>query len=177
MGSASAVRCPLVALRFRASRPGTLRELLAKHEEINPLATRYLPPFVTAPGQLDGLLVGIGIFLLIVVFLLGVAFLWLHSLPERLAHHGQKLQFEIVAVLCLLALFTHNNLLWGAALILAMIDLPDLTTPLTRISVALERMTGTREAATVPDAPASEVAETPAPETAPARATTPAKEH
>ena len=142
------------------------------HEELNPLATHYLPPFVTAPGQVDGLLVGIGIFLLIVVFLLGVAFLWLHSLPERLAHHGQKLQFEIVAVLCLLALFTHNNLLWGAALILAMIDLPDLTTPLTRISVALERMTGTRvAAAAAPDAPASEVAETPAPET------TPAKEH
>ena len=47
------------------------------HEELNPLATHYLPPFVTAPGQLDGLLVGIGIFLLIVVFLLGVAFLGL----------------------------------------------------------------------------------------------------
>lgn len=83
------------------------------HQEINPIATHYLPSFISAPGQVDGLLVGIGVFLLIVVFLLGVGFLWLHSLPERLAHHGQKLQFEIVAVLCLLALFTHNNLLWG----------------------------------------------------------------
>ncbi|MBA4492287.1 hypothetical protein [Paracoccus sp. S1E-3] len=158
-------------------------------EEINPLATHYLPSFITAPGQVDGLLVGIGIFLLVVVFLLGVAFLWLHSLPERLAHHGQKLQFEIVAVLCLLALFTHNNLLWGAALILAMIDLPDLTTPLTRISEALERMTGTRvrvpavEPAPVPDAPSPAV-ETPAqPDAQPSSAeifaaeTAPAKEH
>ena len=67
-------------------------------DQINPLATHHLPPFITAPGQTDGLLVGIGIFLLFVVFLLGVTFLWLHSLPERLAHHGQKLQFEIVAV-------------------------------------------------------------------------------
>lgn len=146
-------------------------------DQINPLATHHLPPFITAPGQTDALLVGIGIFLIVVIFLLGIAFLWLHSLPERVAHGSQKLQFEVVAILCLLALFTHNNLLWGAALILAMIDLPDLTTPLTRISVALERMTGTREAATVPDAPASEVAETPAPETAPAPETTPAKEH
>ena len=136
------------------------------HEELNPLATHYLPPFVTAPGQVDGLLVGIGIFLLIVVFLLGVAFLWLHSLPERLAHHGQKLQFEIVAVLCLLALFTHNNLLWGAALILAMIDIPDLSTPLTRISATLERMAG---------GPAPEPAV--APDDRPAPETTPAKEH
>ncbi|MFV0292824.1 MAG: hypothetical protein ACK5II_06260 [Paracoccus sp. (in: a-proteobacteria)] len=110
--------------------------------DINPLATHYIPSFITAPGETDGLLVGVGIFLLIVVFLLGIAFLWLHSLPERLAHKSQKFQFELVAVLCLLALFTHNNLLWGAALILALIDLPDLATPLGRISNALERMTG-----------------------------------
>jgi hypothetical protein len=33
----------------------------------------------------------------------------LHSLPEQMAHKSQKLQFEIVAVLGLLALFTHNR--------------------------------------------------------------------
>jgi len=31
-------------------------------------------------------------------------------MPERMAHKSQKLQFEIVAVLGLLALFTHNHL-------------------------------------------------------------------
>ncbi|MFD1794766.1 hypothetical protein FQV27_06215 [Paracoccus aurantiacus] len=108
--------------------------------EINPIATHHIPGFITAPGQTDVFLVGIGIFLLVVIFLLGIAFLWLHSLPERMAHKSQKLQFEVVAVLCLLALFTHNNLLWGIALLLAMIDLPDLATPLGRISDALERM-------------------------------------
>ncbi|MFV0408994.1 MAG: hypothetical protein ACK5LJ_04615 [Paracoccus sp. (in: a-proteobacteria)] len=55
-------------------------------------------------------------------------------------HRSHKLQFEIEAVLCLLALFTHNNLLWGAALLLAMIDLPDLVTPLGRIFDTLERL-------------------------------------
>ena len=119
---------------------------------VNPIATHHLPGFISAPGQTDGLLIGVGIFLLIVVFLLGIAFLWLHSLPERMAHHGQKIQFELVAVLCLLALFTHNNLLWGAALLLAMLDLPDLATPLSRISAALERMAGT-ERQPKPDAP------------------------
>ncbi len=138
-------------------------------DQINPLATHHLPPFVTAPGQTDGLLVGIGLFLIVVVFLLGIAFLWLHSLPERVAHKGQKLQFEVVAILCLLALFTHNNLLWGAALILAFIDLPDLATPLTRISVALERMVSGRgpvtagAAADQPDA--AQDSQTPAPTT------------
>ena len=111
-------------------------------DQINPLATHHLPPFITAPGQTDALLVGIGIFLIVVIFLLGIAFLWLHSLPERVAHGSQKLQFEVVAILCLLALFTHNNLLWGIALILAFIDVPDLVTPLRRISDTLERLVG-----------------------------------
>lgn len=144
---------------------------MVMQDEINPLATPYLPAFITSPGQVDGLLVGVGIFLLILVFLLGIAFLWLHNLPERLAHDGQKLQFEIVAVLCLLALFTHNNLLWGAALILAMIDLPDLTTPLTRISAALEGLSGRQRRI---DPVAEPVAP---PEPAPAPEPTPAKEH
>ncbi len=114
------------------------------NHEINPIATHHLPSFIPAPGQTDGLLVGIGLFLLVVVFLLGIAFLWLHSLPERIAHKSQKLQFEVVAILCLLALFTHNNLLWGAALLLAFIDIPDLATPLGRISDALDRLVGGR---------------------------------
>ena len=44
------------------------------------------------------------------MFGLGVVFFRLHSLPERLGH--KKLQFEIVAVLCLLSLFTHIHLFW-----------------------------------------------------------------
>lgn len=132
--------------------------------EINPLATHYLPSFITAPGQTDYFLVGIGIFLLVVIFLLGIAFLWLHSLPERMAHKSQKLQFEIVAVLCLLALFTHNNLLWGIALLLAMIDLPDLATPLGRISDALERMVQPRRNVVVtPDDPPRPLPQAPNP--------------
>ncbi len=138
------------------------------NHEINPIATHHLPSFIPAPGQTDGLLVGIGLFLLVVVFLLGIAFLWLHSLPERIAHKSQKLQFEVVAILCLLALFTRNNLLWGAALLLAFIDIPDLATPLGRISDALDRLVGVgrraamatasadgavTEAASAPDSP------------------------
>lgn len=112
--------------------------------DINPIATHHLPPFIVSPGQTDWILVGVGVFLLIVVFALGVTFLWLHSLPERMAHKSEKLQFQIVAVLCLLALFTHNNTLWAAALILAMINVPDLATPLGRMSDALERLSGRR---------------------------------
>jgi hypothetical protein len=66
----------------------------------------------------------------------------LHTLPERLAHKSQKLQFEIVAVLGLLALFTHNHLFWVIGLLLAMIDLPDFGTPLRRIAGSVEKIAG-----------------------------------
>lgn len=72
----------------------------------------------------------------------GLLFLRLHTLPERMAHSSQKLQFEIVAVLGLLALFTHIHLFWVAGLILALIDIPDWGTPLRRIAASVEKIAG-----------------------------------
>jgi hypothetical protein len=71
-----------------------------------------------------------------------------------MAHKSQKLQFEIVAVLGLLALFTHNHLFWVIGLFLAMIDLPDFSTPLRRIAGSVEKMAGVPpepDAAEAPD--------------------------
>src|SRR5687767_6394669 len=99
---------------------------------LHPAAPHHLPPFIAAPGETDILMVGTGIFLLVAVLLAGNLFLWLHTLPERMAHKSQKLQFEIVAVLGLLALFTHVHLFWVAALLLAFIDLPEFGKPLNR---------------------------------------------
>ncbi|UFW46520.1 MULTISPECIES: hypothetical protein [Bradyrhizobium] len=58
------------------------------------------------------------------VFMLGVLMLRLHHLPEHIAQKGQKIQYQLVATLGLLAMFTHYNLLWIAGLLLAMIDFP-----------------------------------------------------
>lgn len=109
---------------------------------MHPLATEHLPFFITAPGDTDVLMV-VGVLTLVgSVLLAGVLFLTIHSLPERMAHKGQKLQFEIVAVLCLLALFTHIQLFWVVALLLAFIDLPDFMTPLNRIARSSEKLAG-----------------------------------
>jgi len=80
--------------------------------------------------------------LLIAVVAFGVLFLRLHTLPERIAHSRHKLQLEIVAVLGLLALFTHIHLFWVAGLLLALIDLPDFGGWLSRIAAAVERIAG-----------------------------------
>jgi hypothetical protein len=119
-------------------------------EPIHPAAIHHLPPFVTAPGETDVLLVAMAIFLLLAVVGIGVFYFKLHALPEQMAHRGQKIQFEIVAVLALLALFTHNHAFWIAALLLALVPLPDFTTPLSSIANSLERIAGTPEPARSP---------------------------
>src|SRR6476620_1060431 len=109
---------------------------------LTPAAPHHLPIFITAPGDTDVLMVVTGIFLLVAVVTFGLVFFRLHTLPERMAHGAHKLQFEIVAVLGLLALFTHNHAFWVARLFLALIDLPDFPGWLGRIARAVERIAG-----------------------------------
>jgi hypothetical protein len=111
-------------------------------ESLHPSAPDHLPAFITAPGDTDVLMVVVGIVLIAAVLGVGNLYLTLHTLPERMAHRSQKLQFEIVAVLGLLALFTHNHLFWVIGLFLAMVDLPDFGTPLRRIAGSVEKIAG-----------------------------------
>ena len=114
---------------------------------LHPAATDHLPIFITAPGSSDVLMNIMAVFLVVTVLGTGLLFLRLHTLPERMAHKSQKLQFEIVAVLGLLALFTHMHIFWVAGLLLALIDLPDFGTPLGRIAGSLEKIAGIRASA------------------------------
>jgi hypothetical protein len=113
-------------------------------EPLHPAASEHLPSFITAPGETDILMVVTAIILAVSVLLFGILFLRLHSLPERMAHRAHKLQFEIVAVLCLIALFTHIHAFWVAGLLLALIDIPDFGGWLGRIAGAVERIAGLR---------------------------------
>ena len=83
----------------------------------HPAAPPHLPGFMTAPGETDVLMVGTAVFLVVTVVLVGILFLHLHTLPERMAHKSQKLQFEIVAVLGLLALVHAYPPLLGGGLV------------------------------------------------------------
>jgi hypothetical protein len=87
-------------------------------------------------------MVAMAVVLILAILGIGILFLRLHSLPERMAHKGKKFQFEIVAVLCLLALFTHVHLFWVVALLLALIDIPDIGGPLGRMAGSLESIAG-----------------------------------
>uniref|UniRef100_A0A9E8CN54 Uncharacterized protein n=1 Tax=Bosea sp. NBC_00436 TaxID=2969620 RepID=A0A9E8CN54_9HYPH len=110
--------------------------------DLHPLAPHHLPSFITAPGEADILMVVAAATLVGAVLGAGLLFLRLHTLPERMAHKSQKLQFEIVAVLGLLALFTHIHLFWVIGLLLALIDIPDFSGQFSRMAHALERIAG-----------------------------------
>jgi NADH:ubiquinone oxidoreductase subunit 5 (subunit L)/multisubunit Na+/H+ antiporter MnhA subunit len=128
-------------------------------ETMHPAAPHHLPGFITAPGETDVFMVVMAVFLVIAVLAIGLLFLRLHTLPERLAHKGHKLQFEIVAVLGLLALFTHQHIFWVAGLLLALIDIPDFGWPLRRIAGSLEKIAGLPPGRGADDAPDPTVAD------------------
>ena len=107
---------------------------------LHPLAPHHMPAFISGPHEGHPLYVITTVMLLAGVIGIGVLFFALHSLPERMGH--KKLQFEVVAVLGLLSLFTHIHAFWVAALLLALIDLPDFTTPWKRMASALEKLSG-----------------------------------
>lgn len=109
---------------------------------LNPAAPQQLPIFIVAPDGSDVLMIAMGVFLILAVLGVGLLFLRLHTLPERMAHKSKKIQFEIVAVLGLLALFTHMHVFWVAGLLLALIDLPDFGWPLRRMAGSLEKIAG-----------------------------------
>lgn len=129
-------------------------------DSVHAAATHHLPAFITPPGQTDVLMVIMGIVLALAILGFGILFLRLHSLPERMAHRSQKLQFEIVAVLGLIALFTHMHIFWIAALLLALIDFPDFGSMLGRIAQSVETIAGVKPPQIAADRPAAAALET-----------------
>jgi hypothetical protein len=111
---------------------------------VHPLAPHALPVFIPSPDGPDYLMIGMAAFLLAATFGVGLLYWRLHALPEHIAHKSQKVQFQIVCVLALLAMFTHMHIFWVAGLLLALIDLPDYGTSLRRISAGLDRIANVR---------------------------------
>jgi len=88
------------------------------------------------------LMVAMAIILVLFVLGIGIVYFRLHALPERFAH--KKVQFEIVCVLALIAMFTHMHIFWIAGLLLALMEFPDFSIALKRIAGSVERIAGVR---------------------------------
>ncbi|WP_231701007.1 hypothetical protein [Aliiruegeria sabulilitoris] len=109
-----------------------------------------LPFYMTAPGDTDVLYVVVVVFVLVLILLLGLFYFKLHALPEQMAHQRGRTHMQVVAILALLALFTHNNLFWIAALLLAAIEFPEYGRYFQTISQSLEKIANRDDKGTEP---------------------------
>jgi multisubunit Na+/H+ antiporter MnhF subunit len=109
---------------------------------VHPAAIHHLPFFLPGPDGSDTLFTVMTVFLIVLLLLFGNAYLRLHSLPEQLAHGASKVQLQLVGVLGLLALFTHNHVFWVAALLIALVPFPDFARPLYSMADSLEKLAG-----------------------------------
>ena len=104
---------------------------------VNP---EHLPFYITGPGETDGLLLVVAVFLIGVVIAFGAFYFTVQSIPDRMVEGSGKAQMQVVGLLGLLSLFTMNNAFWMAALLLAAIRIPDITSPLGSISRSLKKL-------------------------------------
>lgn len=108
--------------------------------EIHPMAPEHLPVFIPAADGSDPLFSFIAIFTIVMILLIGALYFTLHALPEQMAHTSGHTQMQVVGILALLALFTHNNAFWVLALLMAAFKMPDFLTPIKSIAASLETM-------------------------------------
>lgn len=108
--------------------------------EINPLAPAHLPSYIAAPDGSDFLFTFMAVFTVALILGIGILYLTLHAMPERMAHEKNHSQMQVVGILALLALFTHNNLFWVIAILVAAFRMPDFMTPVTSIAQSLAVM-------------------------------------
>jgi uncharacterized membrane protein YhaH (DUF805 family) len=97
-----------------------------------------IPFFIARPGETDTLFVIVAVALALAVLALGTLSLTIRSWPDQLAAGAPKWQLQLVAILGLLSLLTFNNLIWLAALVLAVVRFPDLMTPLKELTRTLQ---------------------------------------
>lgn len=134
-------------------------------QPLHPVAIEHLPVFITPPGQTDVLFNIMVVFILLMILVIGNLYLRLHALPERMSHRANVVQMEIVAVLALISLFTHNHIFWIIGLLLAFIRIPDFSTPMVSIAESLEKLSGRHDPSL--HNPLLQDAEEPAPPPAP----------
>ncbi|MGI9537312.1 MAG: hypothetical protein ACR2PB_09590 [Desulfocapsaceae bacterium] len=106
----------------------------------HPAAPHHLPGYLPGPDGSDPLLTAVIVVLLIVLLVAGVLYFKLHSIPEQMGEKANSTQLQLISILAVLALFTHNNAFWILALLIAAIRIPDYLTPLQTIASSLKKL-------------------------------------
>ncbi len=108
------------------------------------MSTEHIPGYLAGANS-DPLMVIMAVILIVLVLIAGVFYFKLHAIPEHIAHGKNHTQIQLITILTILALFTHNNIFWVAALILAVVELPDFLAPLKSIAKSLETIAASKQ--------------------------------
>jgi len=108
--------------------------------EKHAMAPEHLPSYLAAADGSDYLFTVMVFFGIGLILLIGILYLTLHAMPEKMAHDSNHSQMQVVGILALLALFTHNNGFWVIAILVAAFRLPDFMTPVNSIAQSLSSM-------------------------------------
>ena len=114
------------------------------------MQTEHMPGYL-AGADSDPLMTGMAIVLIVSILLIGVLYFKLHAVPEHIAHGKNHTQIQLITILTILALFTHNNMFWVAALVLAVVEVPDFLAPLKSIASSLETIAKREEVEAEPE--------------------------
>jgi len=118
--------------------------------ENHTMQTEHMPGYL-AGADSDPLMTGMAIVLIVSILLIGVLYFKLHAVPEHIAHGKNHTQIQLITILTILALFTHNNMFWVAALVLAVVEVPDFLAPLKSIASSLETIAKREEVEAEPE--------------------------
>jgi hypothetical protein len=127
---------------------------------IHPAAPHHLPVYIPRPDGSDPLFTVVVVSIVILCLLAGVIYFKLHSLPEQMGERANSTQLQLISILAILALFTHNNAFWVLALLIAAIRLPDYLTPLQGIAKSLGKIAANQPEAAAVESTSAGPAET-----------------
>ena len=108
------------------------------------MKTEHIPGYLAGANS-DPLMIVMAVILVVIILIAGVFYFKLHAVPEHIAHGKNHTQIQLITILTILALFTHNNIFWVAALVLAVVELPDFLTPLKSIAKSLATIAKSKE--------------------------------
>ncbi len=109
------------------------------------MSNEHMPSYLAGAAS-DPLMVVAAVILVIAILTIGILYFKLHAIPEQIAHGKNHAQIQLIAILTLLALLTHNNLFWVLALVIAVVEVPDFITPLKSIATSLNTIAKQTEA-------------------------------
>jgi len=101
------------------------------------MATGHIPGYLPGPDGSDPMFTAMTVITILLVLGIGSLYFKLHAIPEHMAHADNHAQMQVIGILALLALFTHNNIFWVIALLVAAFRMPDFLSPLQSIAASL----------------------------------------